>query len=378
MTAARRTRPVTIVVAAGGTGGHLYPALAVADEIRRTHPDARIVFTGSRGKIESRVPPSRGYEFQPIWSGGFRRRLSAGTFLFPVKTVVAFLQSIVLLLRVKPDAVFGGGGYVSGPVVLAAAFLLIPTIIQEQNSIPGATTKMLSRVATEVHVTFEETMRHLPSRKNVFLTGNPTRAELETADRAEGAALFGFSPERTTLLVFGGSLGAHRINTAVRGALDGLAARSVQCIWQTGEKDADEIHAAVKGRNGVAVCSFIERMELAYAASDLVLCRAGATTLAELTRTGKPAILVPYPYAAADHQTHNARVLSDGGAAVIIPDRDLDERLAGVLFPLLDDPARREEMSRKAKTFGKPNAARTLAAALLKRIDGGGGRQDGT
>lgn len=204
-----------LVFAGGGTGGHLFPAIAVADEIKERHPDAAILFVGTKGRIEATVVPARGYEFVTIWISGFRRRLSAATFLFPLKVIVSMVQSIRLLRRRRPELVIGTGGYVCGPVVCAAQLLGIPTLIQEQNSYPGVTTRMLAPRATEVHLTFEESRRYLKRQSNVLITGNPTREIIGTVRREAGASAFGIDGTKRTVLVFGGSLGASSINLSL-------------------------------------------------------------------------------------------------------------------------------------------------------------------
>jgi len=365
----RSRKRTAVVIAAGGTGGHLFPALSVADEVRRMHSQVRVVFVGSRGKIESHVVPERGYEFRTIWISGLRRQMSAELLVFPVKVLVSWIQSLGLLIRLKPAVVFGSGGYVSGPVVVAAAFLGIPRVIHEQNSVPGLTTKLLSLIATEIHTTFEETQKYLPKKKRVIVTGTPTRRELDHVSRVEGAVAFGIDPERPTLLVLGGSLGARRINDAVLGILQELSARAVQIVWQTGEHDFARVHAATQRYSNVVVQPFFDRIEFAYAACDLVLCRAGASTIAELTRIGKPSILVPYPFATADHQTQNACLLAKRGAAMMIPDSELTTKLSEVLFPLLADRVRRDHMAEQARLLAKPDAAHILALALLHYAD---------
>jgi UDP-N-acetylglucosamine--N-acetylmuramyl-(pentapeptide) pyrophosphoryl-undecaprenol N-acetylglucosamine transferase len=360
----------SFLFAGGGTGGHLYPAVAIADELRSLCPDATVVFAGTKGKIEERVVPRRGYRFVPIWISGFRRRFALETLLFPFKVVVATVQSLILIRKLRPSAVVGTGGYVCGPPVFAASLLGVPTLIQEQNSYPGVTTRLLARRASEVHVTFEATRRYLKRQDNVKVSGNPVRSSVGTVSRVEGAEFFRLDPARTTLLVFGGSLGATSLNNAMLRVLPELAARTVQVIWQTGERDhtrarefvltsGDRVEALTR------VHRFIERMENAFAACDLVLCRAGASTIAELTLAGLPSVLVPYPFAAADHQTENARAMAEAGAAVMCKDSEVETRLLPVVLELLADPARRQMMGTRAKKLARPEAARTLAQAVL-------------
>ncbi len=358
-------RPMTLLFAGGGTGGHLYPALAIADELRRRHPAAVIVFAGTKGKIESRVVPARGYPFSTIWISGFRRRLSAETALFPLKVVVAFIQSALLIRKRKPDVVIGTGGYVCGPVVAAAQFLGRRTLIQEQNSVPGATTRLLAPRANEVHIAFERSARYLRRRDNIHLTGNPTGDAVGGVSRAEGAGHFGLDPDKKTLLVFGGSRGAASINAAMVPLAPQFVAGGVQVIWQTGEEE----FASLRDRTGetpegIRMYPYIENMEYAYAASDLAVCRSGASSLAELTVAGLPSILVPYPFAAADHQTENAKAMADAGAALMIPDKGAGALLGAAVAGLLSDSGRLASMADAARRLGKPGAAGALADAV--------------
>lgn len=361
-------RPLNILFAGGGTGGHLFPGIAIADEIRKIQPDAVITFVGTRNKIEARVVPQRGYKFVEITISGFRRRLTVSNVVFPVKVVIALFQSFSLIRKLKPQVVVGTGGYVCGPVVYAASLLGIPTLIQEQNSYPGVTTRLLASRATQVHLTFESSKRYLRRLDNVRVTGNPTRATLGTIRRFEGAGFFQLDPQKSTLLVFGGSLGARSINDAVLQALPAFAAAGTQVVWQTGEEDNERVRSAL-GEHGKAewlkTHRFIERMEFAYAACDLVVCRAGATTVAEIVRAGVPSVLVPYPHAAADHQTENARVMVEEGASVMIADKELRAQLEQTVSALLKAPEKLKQMAAKASALSKPKAAAMLARAVI-------------
>jgi len=336
--------------------------------VRRATPDAEILFIGTRGKMESRVVPGRGYRFVPIWISGFSRSFSFSTILFPVRVAVSMMQSFALMLKEKPGVVVGTGGYVCGPPVMAASLLGIPTLIQEQNSYPGATTRLLAKRVNEVHITFENTRRFLSRKDNVHLTGNPVRALVGTIARAEGAASLGLDPERTTLLVVGGSQGAVSINTAMLAIVPPLLAQGVQVIWLTGEREFARVQKQLGTPpvpGALLLRAFLADMEQAFAAADLVVCRSGASTLAELMCTGLPSILVPYPHAAADHQTENARAMVEEGAAVICADGDIGVRLETMIHELLGNAARRAAMGIAAKTMGKPGAAQTLANAAL-------------
>lgn len=361
-----------IIIAGGGTGGHLYPGLAIADEIRRLRPDAAITFVGTRRGIEGRVVPASGYAFVTIWISGFRRAFSLSTLLFPIKLLFSLVQSLVLLRHTKPDVVVGTGGYVCGPVVYAATVLGIQTVIQEQNSYPGVTTRLLASRVDEVHISFEATRRFLRRTENVLLTGNPTRSGVGGVHRDEAIRLFGIDPGKQTLLVFGGSQGLVAVNSAVLAALPEIIGTGVQVIWQTGERDFERINSVPAVRDAmkrgvVHMYRYIDTMAAAYAASDLVISRAGATTVAELMRSGKPAILIPLPTAAANHQTENAGSMVDAGAAVMIPEAEAGNRLAGVVRELLREGPKLSAMGEKAGKLGKADAAHVVATAVIRR-----------
>jgi UDP-N-acetylglucosamine--N-acetylmuramyl-(pentapeptide) pyrophosphoryl-undecaprenol N-acetylglucosamine transferase len=355
-----------ILIAAGGTGGHVYPAITIAGQIKQLEPAAEFLFVGAKGRIEERVVPGHGYPFRSIWISGFARGLKAKNLLFPIKIIVAMMQSFALIRKFKPQVAVGTGGFVTGPVLYAATLLHIPTLIQEPDSYPGFTTRRLAKRATEVHVGFEEATRFLSSAKNVKVSGNPTRDTLGTIKREDGARFFKLDSQKKTLLVFGGSLGASSINTAVLGLVEDLCRSGFQLIWQTGERDYEKVKSATRSMPTVRVEKFIEKMEYAYAAADLVVCRAGALTLAELTRAGKAAILVPYPYATAGHQLLNARALVEAGAAALVLDHELASKLKAGVFEVLGDDRRRGEMARRSESLGKPGAARTIAEAVLR------------
>jgi len=365
-----RSKQISILFAGGGTGGHLYPAVAVADELRKLSDNVEIVFAGTNGKIESRVVPELGYKFAPIWISGFRRRFSVENLVFPLKLSVSFVQSFFLIRKCRADVVVGTGGYVSGPVVFVASLLGVPTLIQEQNSYPGLTTRLLASRADQVHLTFEASAKYLRRKDNIRFTGNPTRESVGTITKETGRHFFNLHPERLTLLVFGGSQGAGSMNKAMFSHLDQITQQGVQVIWQTGVEAYESARALVKGGNSeltptVRVYPFIEQMEFAYGACDLAVCRAGATTLAELTRGGVPSILVPYPHAAADHQTENARTMVEAGASLMLRDDELPERFMDTIMALLFDEERMRRMSERAKSLSRPDAAKKLAREIL-------------
>lgn len=358
-------KSLRVIIAGGGTGGHVFPAIAVAEEIKKSRPDADILFIGTQKKIEARVVPQKGYPFRSIWISGWSRKVRWESLLFPFKVIVAMIQSYTIMKQVKPDVVIGTGGYVCGPVVRTASYLGIPTVIQEQNSYPGVTTRMLAPKADRVHITFDETRKYLRRTDNVFTSGNPTRNELDTVSREDAFQKFNFDPERPVVLVFGGSLGAATINKAVIASMNVLDDHNIQLLWITGDSMYEEILNKTERRPDRLIVPFLDDMASAYAAATIAICRAGATTIAELTRTGVPAILVPYPYAAANHQEFNARTMADNGAARMILNANLVDRLPGVLQELFGEPDKLSSMREKSKTLGKPEAGKIIAASII-------------
>lgn len=360
-------RSLTFLFAGGGTGGHLYPAIAIAEELQKLQPTARIVFAGTKKKIEARVVPQKGYEFYSIWISGFHRRLTIDNVLFPVKVFVSLIQSFFLIKKIKPHAVIGTGGYVCGPVLFVASWLGIPTLIHESNSFPGVTTRLLARKVNRVFVTFEVTKQWLKKTSSVELVGNPTRDALGTLTKYEACRALGFSESKKTLFAFGGSLGAQSINKVMPKIISWATKYDVQVIWQTGESDWSASQG-VQSHPSVKIMKYVEHMDIAYAAADLIISRSGATTLAELTRIGKPAILVPYPHAAANHQTLNAQAMVQAGAAVMITDTMLDELLLSTVQQLLNNEQQLRTMSEQSKLLGKPDAGKEIAQKILTMI----------
>jgi UDP-N-acetylglucosamine--N-acetylmuramyl-(pentapeptide) pyrophosphoryl-undecaprenol N-acetylglucosamine transferase len=354
-----------ILIAAGGTGGHVFPAIAIAEEIQKQNRETEFLFVGTKGKIESRVVPQRGYSLAFIWISGFHRTLRLENLLFPIKVVVSLVQSFFLMKRFQPDLVVGTGGYVCGPVLYVASLLGIPTVVHESNSFPGITTRMLSPRATKIFTAFETTARWLKRKDNIELVGTPTRDVLGTVSRDDGIKFFHLDPSKKTVFVFGGSLGAASLNQAVKILVHDVLDSNIQWIWQTGKTDEMIVKEMATMKN-CWVNTFIENMEYAYAAADVVVCRAGATTLAELTRLGKASILIPYPYAAADHQTFNAQTLVDAGAAVMIADRDVKLRLKEVLHSIISNEKIIAQMNEASHAMGKPNAGGEIAKRILE------------
>lgn len=359
-----RMKQTTILFAGGGTGGHLYPAIAIAEEIKKIDPEARIAFVGTKKKIEARVVPAKGFEFYSIWISGFHRRFSFDNILFPVKVVVSLIQSFFVIKKIQPDVVVGTGGYVCGPILFVASLLGIPTVVHESNSYPGVTTRMLAGRAIKVFITFDVTKKWLNATAQTELVGNPTREALSRITKEEGCAFYNFSSMKKTIFVFGGSLGAQSINRVMPIIVDWAIVHNIQILWQTGEGDWQSA-AHIQKHENIRVMKFIDAMEFGYAAADVVVSRSGATTLAELTRLGKPAILVPYPHAAANHQELNAQTMVNAEAAIMIKDGDLFEKLIPTIQDLIFNDAKLKHMNEKSLKLGKPNAGKVIAEKIL-------------
>ena len=362
MIAQRGSGPVMIM--AGGTGGHIFPALAVADELRRR--GVPVVWLGSRGKMEARIVPTHGYELVELSISGLRGSDLKTRMLAPMRLLRAVAQAVTVMRRYRPRAVLGMGGFAAGPGGLAAALLRIPLIIHEQNAIPGMTNRWLARLATQVFEGFPESFRRVRLSREVRHTGNPLRSELLALTPASARLSESRGPLR--LFVIGGSLGALKLNQTVPRALALLPPETRPEVWhQSGERHLDATRQLYADAGVAArVDAFLNSMAAPYTWTDLVLARAGALTIAELAQCGLPAVLVPYPHAVDDHQTANAQLLVARGAAVLIPDIELTpERLAAVLFDLNRDRADLLRMSEASQGLSRPEAAHVIADALV-------------
>jgi UDP-N-acetylglucosamine--N-acetylmuramyl-(pentapeptide) pyrophosphoryl-undecaprenol N-acetylglucosamine transferase len=359
---------VKVLIAGGGTGGHVFPGIAVAEELKRRNPDASVVFVGSRRGLEAQAVPAAGFPIRYVLARGFPRRAWWRWPVALLSNLFGFMQALWLVARERPDVVLGTGGYVSGPVSLATWLNGRPLVLQEQNSIPGIANRWLARIADEVHLSFVEARSHFRRTDHLKVSGNPVRAHILSGDRGAALAEFGLTPGRPTIFVFGGSRGAHRINEASLDAMRRLKDRvDVQFILQTGREDFEWAKQIVDAeRLPARVVPFLQRIHMAYAAADLVVCRSGAMTLAEIAVCGTPAILVPYPHAADDHQAANARPFADAGAATIVREEVLSaDRLASEVGPLLADAAVRQERAGRARSLGCPDAASRVVDLIL-------------
>jgi UDP-N-acetylglucosamine--N-acetylmuramyl-(pentapeptide) pyrophosphoryl-undecaprenol N-acetylglucosamine transferase len=360
-----------IIIAGGGTGGHLFPGLALAEELKRRDSSTEVIFVGTERGIESRIIPREGYPIKFVRSEGFVGKSPLQKMKAAAKTILSIFDSYGILNRVRPDMVIGVGGYASGAIVLLAAMKSVPTIIHEQNSVPGLTNRMLGKVVRRVCVTYHESLSFFPHGKT-FLTGNPIRLKIMKGDRESACRLFSLDKDLFTVFVFGGSSGARSINRVMVDALNHLPdlKEKVQFLHQTGDRDFENIRdayrkAGVKG----TVAPFIYQMAEAYAAADVVVSRAGATTLAEITALGKPAILIPYPHAAGRHQEFNAIKLGEMGAAYVMLESEMTgEGLARSIRDLYGNYAARLEMVKASRGLGRPDACGRIADIALSLL----------
>ncbi len=363
---------MNIIIAGGGTGGHIFPGLAVAKGLKKLVPDARIIFVGTAEGIEAKVVPREGFEVRFIRSEGIAGYNIYRKLRSILKLPLSLKDSFKLLRQIKPAVVLGVGGYSSGALVFCASLMRIPTMIHEQNSIPGSTNRLLGRFVKAVAVTYHESMAFFP-RDKTHLTGNPIREEIKMGDREGGYRIFGLDRGLFTIFVFGGSRGASHINSAVIEALTYLRDYKdrIQFLHQTGERDFDSVREMYRthGFKGTVI-PFTHNMADAYAVADLVISRAGATTLAELTACGKAAILIPYPFAAGNHQVANAKRLWDMGAAQVILDKDLNGKtLSDCIRYLLEDPDAIPEMERMSRSLGGHDATKKIIGLMMGIID---------
>lgn len=353
---------ISVVIAGGGTGGHLYPGIAVARELLRRQPDAKISFAGTARGLEARVVPKEGFELDVIRSAGLKGKSVVARARGAALVPVGLLDAWRILSRRRPDVVMGVGGYSSGPVVMAAALRGIPTVVLEQNAVPGLTNRLLAPWVRAAAVTYDQTLKFFGSRG--FVAGNPVRAEFFAIAPASAAA-----PGRR-VLVLGGSQGAHAINVAMAAAAPALVQRvaGATLVHQTGERDLQSMRDAYR-QAGLAVRTepFLDGVAAEIATADVVVSRAGATTLAELAAAGRAAVLIPFPAATDDHQRKNAQVLANAGAAVLIDQRDLTaDRLADAAVSIVTDDARRLSMAQAMRGFARPDAAARIVDRLLE------------
>lgn len=349
--------------AGGGTGGHLYPAIAVASKIMELNPDSIILFVGTKGKIESEIVPKLGFDFKTIWISGFSRKLNFKNLIFPIKLIVSMIQSLFLNLKFKPNVAIGTGAYVSGPAIWGASATGAKIMLLEQNSYPGLTNRLLERKADQIYISFEESKKYFRETEKLTVSGNPIRSEIKLIDSIEAKRNLGFNSDGTTLFIVGGSLGAKSINEQIEKNIDLFNELGLQIIWQTGERYYDQYRKY--DSPNILVKKYIDDIAIAYSAADLVIARAGATTIAEVSVLGLPVLFIPSPNVAADHQYKNAKTIVDADAAELIKDDELDKKFKSTLVELLNNPKKLERMKKNIKIFSKPDAAEVIAKSAI-------------
>jgi UDP-N-acetylglucosamine--N-acetylmuramyl-(pentapeptide) pyrophosphoryl-undecaprenol N-acetylglucosamine transferase len=362
-------KKLKFILSGGGTGGHIYPAIAIADELKSRFPDAEFLFVGAQDKMEMQKVPQSGYKIEGLWIAGLQRKLTLQNMMFPFKLMNSLWKSRKIIRKFCPDVVIGTGGFASGPLLQAANSFNIPTVIQEQNSYPGITNKLLSKKANKICVAYENLERFFPADKIVF-TGNPVRQDLLeiNSKRNEAIAYFNLDTNKKTLLILGGSLGARRVNQLIAKQIDNITKQGVQVIWQCGKLYLEDYKHFSDGKN-VQVVAFIDRMDLVYAASDFVISRAGASSVSELCLVGKPTIFIPSPNVAEDHQTKNAKAIVDKNGAILLKESELDEKFENVFTGLISNENLQKELSENIKKLAKPNATKDIVEEIIKLIE---------
>lgn len=355
------------ILSGGGTGGHIYPAIAIANELKTQFPDAEFLFVGAQDKMEMQKVPQAGYEIKGLWIAGLQRKLTLQNLMFPLKLATSLLESRRIIKQFKPNVVIGTGGFASGPLLQAAGGAGIPTVIQEQNSFPGITNKLLSKKANAICVAYGNLERFFPKEK-IVLTGNPVRQDLIDIEskRDEAIAFYGLDPNKKTLLVLGGSLGARRVNQLIEKELQNMLSQDVQIIWQCGKLYFEEYKK--HNQQHVRVVDFIERMDFVYAAADVIISRAGASSVSELCIVGKPVIFIPSPNVAEDHQTKNAQAIVDAKGAILLKESELDSQFSIVFEALMKDQGKQKQLSDNIKKLAMPNATKVIVDQIKKLL----------
>lgn len=355
------------IISGGGTGGHIYPAVAIANELKSRFPEAEFLFVGAKDKMEMQKVPQAGYAIKGLWISGIQRKLTLDNAMFPFKLLSSMWNSFRIIKSFKPDVVIGTGGFASGAVLKVASMLHIPTVIQEQNSYPGITNKLLAKKANKICVAYENLERFFPKDK-MILTGNPVRQDLiNEASKSEAIAYFKLDANKKTLLVLGGSLGARRINQLIEKELDFLLSQNIQIIWQCGKLYWND-YSKYNEKENVQVVAFIDRMDLVYAAADIIISRSGASSVSELCIVGKPTIFIPSPNVAEDHQTKNAKAISDKNGAFLIRESELEAQFETVFSDLISNESKQTELSQNIKKLAKPNATKDIVEEIVKLI----------
>ncbi|MGZ4054712.1 MAG: undecaprenyldiphospho-muramoylpentapeptide beta-N-acetylglucosaminyltransferase [Bacteroidia bacterium] len=365
-------QPLKIIVSGGGTGGHIFPAIAIANAIKSLRPDTEFLFVGAEGKMEMEKVPAAGYKIEGLWISGFQRKISMSNLAFPFKVMSSLMKAKKIFKTFKPDAVIGTGGFASGPMLQVAAKRGVVTIVQEQNSYPGITNKILSKKVDKICVAYSGMEKYFPKEK-ILLTGNPVRQDILSLEgkRERGLEYFGLNGDKKIILVIGGSLGARTINESIINCLESFDKNNIQLIWQTGKGFFEKAKQAVAKyeAKGIKAFDFIQKMDYAYATADLVISRAGASSVSELCLVKKPCILIPSPNVAEDHQTKNAMALVTHNAAIIIKDVEAREKLCSETLALINDPAQCFKLSENIGRLAFKDSANVIANEILSLIN---------
>ena len=356
------------IISGGGTGGHIFPAISIADELRFRFSQSDILFVGARDRMEMIKVPAHGYKIKGLWISGFKRKLSLGNLLFPFKVVYSLFHSLIIISKFKPEVVIGTGGFASGPILFIASLFKIPTLIQEQNSYPGITNRILSKRVNKICVSYADLDKYFPASK-IKLTGNPIRNTIcntnENYDK--GIKFYDLDISRKTLLIIGGSQGSCEINKYVYSCIDFFNYLNIQVIWQCG-KIYYNLYQELMTSDNIKLYSFLERIDLAFSVSDYIVSRAGAGSISELCVVGKPVIFIPSPNVAEDHQTKNAKSLVDKDAAILIQEEDLETRFKKMIMELNSSRDLQNKLSKNIKSLAFENATRDIADEIEKLI----------
>ncbi|MCL4119812.1 UNVERIFIED_CONTAM: hypothetical protein GTU68_042815, partial [Idotea baltica] len=355
------------ILSGGGTGGHIYPAIAIANELKKRHADAEFLFVGAKDRMEMEKVPNAGYKIEGLWITGLQRKLTVKNLMFPIKLISSLLRARKIVSRFKPDVVIGTGGFASGPLLKVASGRGIPCVLQEQNSYAGMTNKLLKDKVAKICVAYDGMEKFFPADK-IIKTGNPVRGDLVAmnVDKQKAINSFELSTEKKTIFVLGGSLGARRVNQLIEKELDFFKTKNLQVIWQCGKLYIEEYKKY--NSDSVKVLDFINNMDYAYAAADFIISRAGAGSVSELCIVGKPTIFIPSPNVAEDHQTKNAQALVSEKAALMLREKELDENFETVFSDLFQSEVKQKELSDNIKNLALPDATKNIVDQIEKLI----------
>ncbi|HNS41282.1 MAG TPA: undecaprenyldiphospho-muramoylpentapeptide beta-N-acetylglucosaminyltransferase [Taishania sp.] len=360
-----------VIISGGGTGGHIFPAVAIADELKRQFPSIELLFIGAEGKMEMEKVPQAGYKIIGLPISGLQRKITLQNLALPFKIIKSLLLARKVIKNFNPEIVIGVGGYASGPTLKMAALLGIPTLVQEQNSFAGKTNMLLAKKAHKLCVAYEGMEKFFPKNK-IVLTGNPVRFEVTQIEGKREAAIahYQLDASKPVLLVIGGSLGAKTLNESIIAGIEQFQQHGIQLVWQCGKLYFDDLTNRLKGKDitGIHLTQFIAKMDLAYAAADVIISRAGAISVSELCLVHKPVILVPSPNVAEDHQTHNAMALVNKNAAILVKDSEARNQLVDVAIDLLNNKEKQQTLAQNIAQLGKPNATKDIVAEIVKIV----------